>query len=156
MTNLRQSPMNYKNILVAIDLSEQSREILDSAQAVAQKSGARLHLTTVIKPMTQVYGGLDMAPISSGSISFEEEAEIQARGQLENLASDYGIQPSDVHVLIGSPAREVDELASKLEAELIVMGSHGRHGMNRLLGSTANAVLHHAQCNVLAVRLAFE
>ena len=74
MTNLRQSPMNYKNILVAIDLSEQSREILDSAHAVAQKSGARLHLTTVIKPMTQVYGGLDMAPISSGSISFEEEA----------------------------------------------------------------------------------
>jgi universal stress protein A len=148
--------MKYKTILVAVDLSEQSREILDSAHAIGQKSGAGLHLATVIKPMTQVYGGLDMAPISSGSISFEEEAEIQARIQLENLASDYGIPTSDVHVLLGSPAREVDELASKLKAELIVMGSHGRHGMNRLLGSTANAVLHHAQCNVLAVRLAFE
>ena len=148
--------MSYKNILVAIDLSEQSREILESAHAIAQKSGATLHLATVIKPMTQVYGGLDMAPISSGAISFEEEAEIQARNQLENLASDYGIQPSDIHILLGSPAREVDNLASKLKTELIVMGSHGRHGINRLLGSTANAVLHHAQCNVLAVRLEFE
>jgi universal stress protein A len=148
--------VNYSNILVAIDMSEQSREVLDAAQSVASTSSARLHLVTVIKPLTQVYGGLDMAPISSGAVSFEEEAVTQARQQLETLASDYGISGDDIHIILGSPAQEIREIAIGCKADLIVIGSHGRHGINLLLGSTANAVLHDAGCNVLAVRLQFE
>jgi universal stress protein A len=150
------SSVSYSNILVAIDLSEDSREVLDAAKAVAGKTGGRLHLATVIKPLTQVYGGLDMAPISRGSVSFEEEARTHARAQLENLARDYGIRASDIHILAGSPGREVKALAAETGADLIVIGSHGREGFNRLLGSTANAVLHDAGCNVLAVRLRFD
>jgi universal stress protein A len=148
--------VSYSNILVAIDLSEDSREVLDAAKAVAAKTSARLHLATVIKPLTQVYGGLDMAPISSGSVSFEEEAVIQARAQLDTLAGDYGIKADDIHIVLGSPGREVKELAASTNADLIVIGCHGREGFNRLLGSTANSVLHDADCNVLAVRLRFD
>jgi universal stress protein A len=148
--------VSYSNILVAIDLSEQSREVLDAAQAVAAKTGATLHLVTVVKPLTQVYGGLDMAPISSGTASFEEEAARQARSQLETLAREYRIKSADIHILTGAPGREIRELASATSADLIVIGSHGRHGFSLLLGSTANAVLHDAGCNVLAVRLQFE
>ena len=148
--------MSYSNILVAIDLSEDSREVLDAAKAVATKTGARLHLVTVIKPLTQVYGGLDMAPIASGSVSFEEEASSQARKQLETLAGDYGIDASDIHLVLGSPGKEIKELAGATKTDLIVVGTHGREGFNRLLGSTANAVLHDAGCNVLAVRLHFD
>lgn len=148
--------MSYSNILVAIDLSEDSREVLDAAKAVAAKTSARLHLATVIKPLTQVYGGLDMAPISSGSVSFEEEATTQARAQLDTLARDYGIKADDIHIVLGSPGREVKELAASTKADLIVIGCHGREGFNRLLGSTANSVLHDADCNVLAVRLRFD
>lgn len=148
--------MAYSNILVAIDLSEESGEVLDAANAVAAKTGARLHLVTVVKPLTQVYGGLDMAPISTGSVSFEEEARTQARRQLKNLAEQYGISPEDVHVILGSPGREIRDLAQSTSADLIVLGSHGRHGFSLLLGSTANAVLHDAGCNVLAVRLSYD
>ena len=61
-----------------------------------------------------------------------------------------------MHVILGAPGPEIRELASTTMADLIVIGSHGRHGFSLLLGSTANAVLHDAGCNVLAVRLNFD
>ena len=148
--------MAYSNILVAIDLSEESKEVLETARAVAARTGARLHLVTVVKPLSQVYGGLDMAPISTDNLSFEEEATAQARRQLEILAREYGASADDVHVVLGGPGREIRELAKQTNADLIVIGSHGRHGFSLLLGSTANAVLHDAGCNVLAVRLQYD
>ncbi len=148
--------MAYSNILVAVDLSEESREVLETARAVAAKTGARMHLVTVVKPLAQVYGGLDMAPISTGNLSFEEEATTQARRQLRDLARAYGASPEDVHVILGAPGKEIRELAKRTDADLIVLGSHGRHGFSLLLGSTANAVLHDAGCNVLAVRLQYD
>lgn len=148
--------MSYANILIAVDLSGESRAVLDAARAVAAKTGARMHLLTVVKPLTQVYGGLDMAPIARGTISFEEEASKQARNQLENLADEYGIDRGDVHIIIGAPGAEIRDLARSTNADLVVIGSHGRHGFSLLLGSTANAVLHDAGCNVLAVRLDFD
>lgn len=148
--------MSYDNLLVAVDLSGESRAVLNAAKAVAAKTGARMHLVTIVKPLAHVYGGLDMAPIASGSVSFEEEASIQARRQLEELAEEYGIDKSDVHIILGAPGSEIRELAKSTGADLIVLGSHGRHGFSLLLGSTANAVLHDAGCNVLAVRLNFD
>ena len=53
----------------------------------------------------------------------------------------------------GSTRREILRLAKELDTNLIVIGSHGREGIQRLLGSTANAVLHGAPCDVLAVRI---
>ena len=148
--------MSYDNVLVAVDLSSESRAVLETARSVTAKTGARLHLVTVVKPLTQVYGGLDMAPIASGTVSFEEEASSQARKQLENLAEEYGLSKGDVHIILGAPGAEIRELAKTTGADLIVIGSHGRHGFSLLLGSTANAVLHDAGCNVLAVRLNFD
>lgn len=148
--------MSYSDVLVAVDLSEESRKVLEAARAVSGQTGARLHLATVIKPLTQVYGGLDMTPISRGNVSFEDEALTQAKAQLAALASDYRIAAEDVHVIMGSPGPEIRRLAVDAGADLIVLGSHGRHGFNLLLGSTANAVLHDAGCNVLAVRLDYD
>ena len=148
--------MAYSNLLIAIDLSEESREVLEAARAIAARTSARMHLVTVVKPLSQVYGGLDMAPIATGTVSFEEEAITQARGQLETLAQAYGIDEKDVHVVLGAPGPTIRELARDVGADLIVLGSHGRHGFSLLLGSTTNAVLHDAGCNVLAVRLRYE
>jgi universal stress protein A len=148
--------VNYDNILVAVDLSSESRAVLEAAKSVTARTGARIHLVTVVKPLAHVYGGLDMAPIASGTISFEEEASKQARSQLENLAEEYGIDKEDVHIILGAPGAEIRDLAASTNADLIVIGSHGRHGFSLLLGSTANAVLHDCGCNVLAVRLKYE
>lgn len=54
---------------------------------------------------------------------------------------------------MGSPKTEIIRVATENQVDLIVVGSHGRHGLALLLGSTANGVLHHAPCDVLAVRL---
>jgi universal stress protein A len=53
----------------------------------------------------------------------------------------------------GSPKSEICLLAEREQVDLIVVGSHGRHGLSLLLGSTANSVLHYARCDVMAVRL---
>ena len=149
--------MGYKTVLAAIDLSEESGQVLDAARLVTDDAaGAGLHLLTVIKPLTQVYGGLDMAPIAMGSVSFEDEALAQARQQLVEIAGSYGVGEDNVHVVIGAPSHEIKELAGSLNADLIVVGSHGRHGLGLLLGSTANAVLHGVHSDVLSVRVNYD
>ena len=54
---------------------------------------------------------------------------------------------------LGSTAKEILRIVQEQGLDLIVLGSHGRHGVAMLLGSTANAVLHHAECDLLAVRI---
>jgi universal stress protein A len=147
--------MAYKHVLAAVDLSEESVQVLEKALDVARNDGARLSVLNVVKPLTQVYGGLDMAPIASGAISFEEEALKQARSQLTDLGARYGVAEQDIHVVLGAPAHEVRESSSEFAADLIVIGTHGRHGLGLLLGSTANGVLHGVDCDVLAVRVRF-
>ncbi|MCZ6869325.1 MAG: universal stress protein, partial [Gammaproteobacteria bacterium] len=57
------------------------------------------------------------------------------------------------HVCVGNPASEIHRLSEAEGVDLVVMGTHGRHGLGLLLGSTANAVLHGVKCDVLAVRI---
>jgi len=148
--------MPYQHVLAAVDLSEESIQVLDKARDAAQNNGARLSLLTVVKPLTQVYGGLDMAPIASGAVSFEEEALKQARAQLRDLGTRYGVAEENIHVVLGAPAHEIRESSKEFGADLIVMGTHGRHGLGLLLGSTASGVLHGVDCDVLAVRVNFD
>lgn len=148
--------MPYKHVLAAVDLSEESSQVLDKARDAAKNNGAKLSLLTVVKPLTQVYGGLDMAPVSSGAVSFEEEAMNQAREQLRDLGGRYGIAEKDIHVVLGAPAHEIRECGKQIGADLIVLGTHGRHGLGLLLGSTASGVLHGVDCDVVAVRVSFD
>jgi len=81
----------------------------------------------------------------------QEQQTHKAEVELARLAktTDYPIQQH--HVLVGQPAAELHYLADQEEADLIVVGSHGRKGFALLLGSTPNSVLHGATCDVLAV-----
>jgi len=145
--------MGYHRILVAVDLSEEADEVLAAAKSVAEAHNATTFGVTIVKPLARVYGGLDMAPITSGAIAFEREAIEQAGVQLKELGKQYGIPAANCHVKLGSPAVEVRALAEDIGADLIVIGTHGRHGLGLLLGSTANAVLHGVACDVLAVKI---
>ena len=86
-------------------------------------------------------------------MSFEDEALTHARQQLVDLAETCGVKEDDVHVVIGNPSHEIKELAASMNADLVVVGSHGRHGLGLLLGSTANAVVHGAANDVLCVKV---
>ena len=145
--------MPYKHVLAAVDLSNEAAQVLEKARATADSHGSQLSLINVVKPLAQVYGGLDMATIANGSVSFEEEALKQAAQQLRDNSKLCHIDGANVHVKVGNPAHEIRNAASELEADLIVVGTHGRHGLGLMLGSTANAVLHGVGCDVLAVRV---
>lgn len=145
--------MSYKHILAAVDLSEESAQVLERARVEAQKHDARLSVVTVVRPLTQVYGGVDVAPLAGRAVSFEEQAVDQAEKQLREVAQAYAVKADDVHVILGAPAHDIRELADRIDADLIVIGTHGRHGLGLLLGSTANAVLHGVERDVLAVRV---
>ena len=148
--------MAYKHVLAAVDLSEESTQVLEKARAQADQAGAKLSVVSVVKPLTQVYGGIDVAPLAGSAVSFEEQAIEQAEKQLRELASRYGVEADDTHTILGAPAHDIRELAGQLGVDLIVIGTHGRHGLGLLLGSTASAVLHGVERDVLAVRVHFE
>ena len=83
------------------------------------------------------------------------EAQIldQSRTRLAAIAEKNGIANERCHLEHGVPKIHIHEFAEQQDVDLIIVGSHGRIGVQLLLGSTANAVLHGASCDVLAVRV---
>jgi len=145
--------MTYKHVIAAVDISDEADQVLEQAREVANEHGARLSVMTVVKPLTHVYGGLDMVSYTQASVNFEQEAQAQSLEQARELAAGISVDAADVHVSIGAPANQIVDTAAAHGADLIVVGSHGKHGLGLLLGSTANGVLHQAQCDVLTVRI---
>lgn len=145
--------MTYQHILVAVDMTDEADEVLTAARQHADRFGARLSCLSVVRPLSGVYGGFDMTPLARGSVPFEQEALDQAKAKLDAFGGIYGIAPADQHVVLGGPSYEIRRQAEALGVDLIVIGTHGRHGLGLLLGSTANAVLHGVKCDVLAVRV---
>lgn len=140
---------HYKTILAAIDLSDESLPVLERARGVADSKGAELHLIHVIEPLSFAYGG-DIPMDFSG---IQEEIHQQATAQLQRFAQSNGIDEAHQHIVLGKPEVEIHAKAEEIGANLIVVGSHGRHGLGLLMGSTANGVLHGATRDVLAVRV---
>ena len=137
----------YKKILVAIDLSSDSKKVIETATKLADDTG-KLHLVHVVEPVAAAYSmdiyAVNISELQQEAINFAEE-------RLAKIGKDLAIDESKVHTLLGAPAPEVRNLASEIGADAIVIGSHGHSGWKILLGSTANKVLHGATCDVLTV-----
>lgn len=140
---------DYSIVLVAIDLSEESARIIQRARSIAADNGAGLHLIHVIEPLSFAYGG-DIPMDFSG---IQEEIHQQAAQQLARYGETHGVPADRQYIVLGRPEVEIHAKAEETGADLIVVGSHGRHGLALLLGSTANGVLHGSSCDVLAVRV---
>lgn len=145
--------MAYERILVALDLPDEGAEVLAAARQQAENSEMpELHLVNVVKPLHHTHGTLLMGSVTA-SENLDKELHDYAAEILSQWAQETGVPAERVHVLTGNPAFEIRRLADELQADLIVIGSHGRHGLGLLLGSTANGVLHGARCDVLTVRV---
>jgi universal stress protein A len=140
---------NYLKILVAIDLSDDSEQVIARANGIAGGAGGELHVIHVIEPLSFAYGG-DIPMDFSG---IQDEIHQQATAQLKRFAESHDIDPERQHIVLGKPEVEIHSMAEDIGADLIVVGSHGRYGLALLMGSTANGVLHGASCDVLAVRV---
>lgn len=139
--------INYKHIIVGVDLSEDCPPVIRRAAAIAQTCNAKLTLAHVLEPIAFAYGG-DM-PVDLTGV--QEQQVQKAEADLALLAKSTAYPILQQHVLVGQPAAELHYLAEQESADLIVVGSHGRKGFALLLGSTPNSVLHGATCDVLAV-----
>jgi universal stress protein A len=83
----------------------------------------------------------------------QSQLQQQATERIALLGEQLDINSDDQHIILGHPAQEMHRMASEQDIDLIVVGSHGRHGLALIFGSTSNSVLHGATCDVLAVRI---
>ncbi len=144
---------DYHHILLATDFAPESRRVGERAVELASRYGARLGLLHVV----------DYVPLElSNDMMLAEPVDVdgrlveEARENLDRLAGELGQSDAQRWVVLGSTGPEIKRIAEEHGVDLIVVGSHGRHGLALLLGSTANAVLHGAPCDVLAVRVGVE
>ncbi|MCB1878912.1 MAG: universal stress protein [Gammaproteobacteria bacterium] len=141
---------NYRNVLVAVDFSDDSKAVVRKAQEISARNQATLNLLHVVEYTSSMYAGDIPLP---EDLNLDKDLAEQAAVKLKALAAEMQISEAAQYVEIGIPKREIVRLAEERGADLIVVGSHGRHGLQLLLGSTANGVLHQAKCDVLAVRV---
>lgn len=140
----------YQHILLAIDTSEKSTKICDKAVSLAKHGQATISLCHLVEAPAS-----DLAYEGINNVTIEMQADLlqSATRQIRTIAAALKIPENHQWIEYGNPSYDIVRLAAEHKVDLIVLGSHGRHGLQLLLGSTANAVLHHAQCDVLAVRL---
>ncbi len=141
----------YTDILVALDFSPMAEKVTARARAMAEQWQARLtliHVFEYIPPMEPVG---DMLMGIDWGVD-EQELVGLARERFAQLVEKQGMADCERHLIVGNARTEIARYAKEQGCDLIIVGSHGRSGLARLLGSTANAVLHHAHCDVLAVR----
>ncbi|HAD45696.1 MAG TPA: universal stress protein UspA [Alcanivorax sp.] len=139
----------YRKVLVAIDCSDESAEVLSRAAGVQEGTDGELHLIHVIEPLALAYGAdvpMDVTDLQSGLVK-------QARDTALEYAGHYRIPESRIHVELGSIEKTILDKADDIGADLIVVGSHTRSGLALLLGSTARGLVPGAHCDVLAVKM---
>ena len=142
---------NYKHILLAVDFYEQGDLVANKAKAIAVKYQAKLSIVHVVDnlPVMDTNYGIDI-PFN---MDLTTELMAGSKKRLTHLAEKLAVPTERPWLEMGSPKTEIVRVAQENDVDLIVLGSHGRHGLALLLGSTANSVLHYATCDVLAVRL---
>jgi len=140
---------HYKHILLAVDLHPDCEQTTDHALTLAKEHQAKLSIVHAIEHIN-VFG---LAQAYPTVFELQKEMVEHAQEELAKFKEKFHLEDSNMIVEIGSPKIVILEQAQKLGVDLIIVGSHGRHGIGLLLGSTANAVLHHAPCDVLAVRV---
>jgi len=139
----------YKHLLVGLDLSPESQQVVDRVKLLFSDSDIKISVCHILEPLAFTYGGDIPVDLSDVQIQLEQ----QAKERLDALAEQLNVAEDNRHVLLGQPAKEMHRIASEDAVDLIVVGSHGRHGLALIFGSTSNSVLHGASCDVLAVRI---
>ncbi len=148
------SRLEFKNILLATDGSKHSDAAASEAANIAKHVGANLHIVSVI-PIAS------MLPfdVVNAQIELELIPQIEHKAAEDNvraaqaIAANEGVKAEGT-IVSGSPYDAIVETANEKKADLIVVGSHGRTGVSRLLmGSVAERVIGHAGCAVMVVKL---
>ncbi|HIE33190.1 MAG TPA: hypothetical protein EYP81_03990 [Thermodesulfobacteriaceae bacterium] len=142
----------YSHILLATDFSPHAELAGRRALEMVDKYGAKFSIVHVLDNMI-LYDGF-IEPVVIDQVNLYQELETSSRQLLDKLVERMGVQDrAEVHLLGGSPKAELLRFADEQEVDLIVLGSHGRRGLDRLLGSVAAGIVKRADCDVLTVHL---
>jgi universal stress protein A len=152
--NQRASLPQVRSILLPTDFSGCANYALPYAAAIARATNATIICVHVVEPIVPAVGYTGLAePLPIADIN--EQLEDSAERELPKLAeceefADLNVEEIIVH---GDAAAEIVRVADERKVDLIVISSHGRTGLGRMLfGSTAEAVVRHAKCPVLVVK----
>ena len=137
----------YKRVLFATDFDDVGVKAAKKAKKIADENGADLILVHVVEPIP-AYAYPGFAGFAEVELSIREQAE----KELSDLATKLGVDAKHCFIEFGSTKNEILRVAKEHKIDLIVTGSHGKHGLSLLLGSTANSILHGAECDMLIVR----
>ena len=142
--------MEYRHILVPLDLREDSERVLLAAMAMARQSQARLSVLHVVEYAPIDPGGDILLPTP---LDITDKLAERAQADLANLCERCNANGAARKVVIGSIKSEILQAARDEKADLIVIGNHERHGLAILLNHTEDTLLHEAPCDILAIRL---
>lgn len=144
--------MDYKHLLVATDFSDIGEQACIKAAKLAKLLNAKLTLIHIIEhfPVDRPENCQVPAENTDPKTFFVQ----QAKQELEATAERLGLQnvACDVVLSASSAGREIARYADEKSVDLIVVGTHGEHGLLQRLGSTANSIMHDASTDVLVVR----
>jgi nucleotide-binding universal stress UspA family protein len=138
-----------KRILVGLDASARSKQVLSAAVELARTSGGRVILMRSVGVPVEL--PIQAYALPPGSLA--ELLENEASKELTELARE--VPPSllgGVRVRVGTPWQAICDAAREEGADLIVIGAHGYGALDRVLGTTAARVVNHADRSVLVVR----
>ncbi|HWI21232.1 MAG TPA: universal stress protein [Baekduia sp.] len=146
----------FTSIVVGTDGSESADKALDEAIAIAQANGATLHVVTAFEPETlrRMERENEAEAIAAGmDWAYNARDEITARvTHAEELAKNAGVNVTP-HTREGSAAKVLIDIATELNADLIVVGNKGMSGLKHfVLSVVPDKVSHNAPCSVLIVQ----
>ncbi|GAB6142043.1 universal stress protein [Methylosoma difficile] len=141
----------YQHILLAVDFLEHDHRVIERSQQLVASYQAKLSIAHVIDSLAIADGGFG----GEIPLNFDLYSELQeaAKQRIYQLANDLGVAAEQVFLEMGNPRDEIVRVATENQVDLIIVGSHSRHGLVLLMGSTADGIMHHAPCDVLAVHL---
>ena len=142
-------PMRFRRILIAVDGSPVAARAAEAGLELARSLGGEVAFVHAVDP------ALGFAPDGGvGAAELLAAAERDGKDLLAGFRQRAACQPPALEFLaVGKPGAEVVRAATDWPADVVVLGSHGRGGLTRLLlGSVAEAVMRHAPCPVLVVR----
>lgn len=138
----------YKHILYATDLGPHERSIRNHVKLVHSQNNCDLSIVHVVESIPVF---MDMSGYLNTS-EIIEQMQKEASSLINKIGKDLEIPETNQHVVVGSPKTDIVVLANQIKADLIIIGAHNRHLIDNLIGSSTDAVLRSANCDVLTIR----
>jgi nucleotide-binding universal stress UspA family protein len=147
---------DIKNVVTPIDFSDNSRLIADSSIYMASRYGATLHFVFVVQNFED-YSGFFVPQMHVPNLEEElmtgaEERMDQFLEEMSDVAGELGVKGITHKVLMGDVAEQIVDYATEIQADMIIMGTHGYKGLEKIMfGSVADKVVRSALCPVTTI-----